>query len=234
MNQMIIRRLTIRNYRGVRRESFRFGNSLVVLSPERSKTVTKAIGILLKSEVLAGPPGQWEMEPGSELSAVVAMEEESVVVAAETDSETGEVSWRVTDQNGIDCTERFYKRIHIPPAEEKASCYLADRQYSEVLDSYMEKNRSPDPNLLPEETEGISNTSLFRQTARETVQECIKSKPDNIQVFVKVNALWQQVQSIRDLHHENWPTFVLETEKGSKESSIREFGKKRQLFLCRS
>ena len=104
------------------------------------------------------------------------------------------------------------------------------------MDSYREPEKYYEPKEFFRATEGISDTAVFRHAVSAKIREQRKAGPekmDNLQLFVKVNTLWQSVQEIRDLHHEEWPLFVITEEK----KDDCEFGKRlstvvrRQVFI---
>ena len=235
---MIIRKLTIRKYRGVTERKYSFPRSLAVLPSDAAETVRRAIGIVLKSEELAGPPGTWELEAESEIVSEIVLQNETLLVRVTADPESGKPVWNVTNgQRLVSPTEYFYK-IHVPPEEEKANCYLVNRSYREVLESYREPERFLSAKEFTRSTEGIGDTIVFRQVAMAKVRECTEKrseKMDNLQLFVQLKDFWQTVQRIRDLHHEGWPVFFfaphpeLSIER-LKESLTKNY--KRQVFFA--
>ena len=220
---MVIRNLTIQNYRGVGELQCTFPRSRVVLEAGISDTVLRAIGIVLKSTELAGPPGTWELEANSAFTSEILLQNRTLYVSVTVDKNNGRPVWRIFDgETPVSPTEYFYK-VHVPPAEEKANCYLANRSYREVLESYREPEKYYGTLCFSMETEGIGNTSAFRQATSEAVKACKElnaEKTDNLQLFVRVNTLWQKVQAVRDLHHEGWPVFIYERPPEEAESKM--------------
>ena len=230
---MIIQGLTIRNYRGVEEMKLSFPRS-VVLPPESAEAVLKAIGIILNSETVAGAKEEWGLEENSELVSKIDLQDETLYVRVSADRETRAPVWDIANDTGPVSTADYFNKIHIPPAEEKENCYLANRPYREVLDSYREPEKYYSPKEFSRATEGIGNTAVFRQAVLAKIREHKKMGPekmDNLQLFVKVNTLWQMVQAVRDLHHEGHPVFIFEKPQGSGGRQIIKALKQQVFFV---
>lgn len=222
----------IRSYRGVGERDFSFSPSLVVLPPDVAETTLKALGIILGSEELAGPEETWELEAESEIAAEILLQDEKYLVRVEVAPESKTPTRHITNgKREISPTEFFY-RIHLPPAEERENCYLANRSYWEVLDSYREPEKYYGAKEFSKATEGIGDTGVFRRQTMALTSDRDTEKMDNLQLFVKVNTLWQSVQTIRNLHHEEWPVFIILKEKTDNNERRKQISKiaQRQVF----
>ena len=75
-------------------------------------------------------------------------------------------------------------------------------------------------------TEGIGTTQLFRMKLRElrnkgpsgldgpgTQNPSETSDARNFDLFLRLNALWDEIEEVRDMHHERWPIFIGRTER---------------------
>ena len=229
---MIIRKLMIRNYRGVGERKFSFSPSLVVLSPDVAETTLKALGIILGSEELAGPEETWELEAESEIAAEILLQDEKYIVRVKVTPESKTPARHITNGKREISPTEFFHRIHLPTAEERENCYLANRSYREVLDSYREPEKYYREKEFTKATEGIGDTGVFRRQTMALTRARETEKMDNLQLFVRVNTLWQCVQKIRDLHHEEWPVFIIAKEKTDNNELRKQISKtmQRQVF----
>ena len=65
-------------------------------------------------------------------------------------------------------------------------------------------------------TEGIGTTRLFRRKLRDLRNKgpsLADGSQRNFDLFLQLNTLWDEIEEIRDLHHEQWPIFIGRTER---------------------
>ena len=221
---MFMERLTIRNFRRVKELDLEFRHTLTVLPVEYAEVILKAIGILTKNEALSGPKAAWKLGKRAELALTIRLAEGRFRIACRRDPETERTEWKVEDDLGraVD-SKRFFARIHEVPAEAEARVFTWEQGYEEVLRSYEEPDRYFTARLFFRKTEGIGTTRLFRMKLRELRNKGLceadgkveirgpsgeDSAHRNFELFLRLNSLWDEIEEIRDIHHERWPIFV--------------------------
>ena len=209
---MIIERLTIRNYRRVKMLELAFSRSLAVLPAKYSETIVKAIGILTKNEVLSGGKGAWKLGKKALLSLDVILRDGRWTVTCQRSPKTGKTEWKVCNSEGKTTDPvRFLSGIHECPEESKAGCFDPERSYEEVMRGYLEPERYYTPRQFFRMTEGIGTTRLFRQKLRDTRNRGLstgKGAERNYEFFRRINSMWDEIEEVRDMHHEKWPVFI--------------------------
>ena len=232
---MFMERLTIRNFRRVKELDLEFRHTLTVLPAQHAEVILKAIGILTKNEALSGPKAAWKLGKRAELALTIRLAEGRFRIACRRDPETERTEWKVEDDLGraVD-SKRFFTRIHEAPAEAEARVFTWEQGYEEVLRSYEEPDRYLTARLFFRKTEGIGTTRLFRMKLRELRNKGLcgadgeveirgpsgtggpgtqsfsgtSAAKRNFELFLRLNALWDGIEKIRDIHHERWPIFV--------------------------
>ena len=220
---MFMERLTIRNFRRVKELDLEFRHMLTVLPAQHAEAILKAIGILTKNEALSGPKAAWKLGKRAELGLTIRLADGRFRISCRRDPETERTEWKVEDEarRAVD-PKRFFTRIHEAPAEAEARVFDEDRSYKELLKSLEEPERTYTPRAFFRMTEGIGTTHLFRMKLRELRNKGPSgtggpgtqsfSGPSaakrNFEFFLRLNALWDGIEEIRDIHHERWPIFV--------------------------
>ncbi len=209
---MFIENLSIRNYRGVKRLDFTPPRSPVVLPPDHAKIILTAIGILTKNEALAGAESGFRLRKNTLLCADLRLADGRYTVSFRQDPETMRPLFRVTGPEGeaVD-TLRFFYRIHISCAESEARVYDGKKSFQKLLSAYEDPDRFYPPGAFLQMTEGIGATRLFRAKLKAVKDQVASESRDdsgNYDLFLRVNAMWDEIEKIRDLHHERWPVFI--------------------------
>ena len=190
----------------------RFGPSPAVLPEKDSETVLKAVGILTKNKVLSGGKEAWKLGKRAFLSLKVLLSDGRRTVTCRQDPETGKTVWKVYDGEGrtVD-PNRFFHQIHESPEESKAGCFDPERSYEETLKTYLEPERFFTPRRFFRMTEGIGTTRLFRMKLLNLRNKGPSEKEGterNFEFFQMLRSLWDEIEEVRDMHHEKWPVFI--------------------------
>ncbi len=209
---MIIERLIIRNYRRVKKLELEFSHSPTVLPEQYSETIVKAIGILTKNEVLSGGKSAWILGKNAFLTMDILLRVGRRTVSCRRDSETGKTEWKVFDSKGkLTDPARLFSRIHEAPEESRAGCFDPKRSYEEVMRGYLEPERYFTSRQFFRMTEGIGRTRLFRMKLRDVRNHGLSAQKGiqrNYEFFLRINFFWDEIEAVRDMHHEKWPLFI--------------------------
>ena len=212
---MFLERLTIRSFRRVKELEMSFEPGRTVLPAKHAETVLRAIGILTKNEALSGPRAAWKLGKRAELRLTLRLEDGLYRIRCRRNPETERIEWKVIDEAGSPVDpKRFFARIHEAPAEARARCFDPEESYEELLRGLLEPERSYTPKAFFRMTEGIGTTRLFRTKLRELRNKGPSGAQDtcaaerNFELFLRLNALWDEIEAVRDLHHERGPIFL--------------------------
>ena len=213
---MFLERLTIRSFRRVKELEMSFEPTRTVLQAKHAETVLRAIGILTKNEALSGPRAAWKLGKRAEFGLAIRLADGRYQISCRRDPETGRTEWKVTDEEGrVVDPKRFFARIHEAPAEAQARCFDPEQSYDELVKGFLEPERSYSPRTFFRMTEGIGTTRLFRRKLRDLRNKgpsLADGSQRNFDLFLQLNTLWDEIEEIRDLHHEQWPIFIGRTE----------------------
>ena len=236
---MIIKRLSIRNYRRIKELDLELNRSPVVLPEQFSETIVKAIGVLTKNEVLSGGKTAWRLGKKAFLSLTLLLRDGLWTVTCHRSPETGKTEWKVYDSGGNHADPvRFLSGIHESPEESRAGCFDPEQSYEEVLKGYLEPERYFTPQQFFKMTEGIGTTRLFRMKLREVRNRGPSEKKGterNHEFFRGIRSMWDEIEEVRNMYHERWPLFIW-TESPDKAQGTGEYcpdDPGRQIFLIR-
>lgn len=159
---MIIKRIEIEGFDNVDRFEASFGSRFVILPGQIAAAVTGAIGVALKSRILAGEaPG---VNSNTFIRAEIERAGETFSVVAHGSPETEELIYEVSTENGNRCFD-FFRRIHQSPEEEKLSLFALDRsnRFSDRFMRYKDPEKYFSGDSFKKLTDGIGNTRSFRR-----------------------------------------------------------------------
>ena len=210
---MVIERLLIRNFHRIRSLEISFESSVAVLPPAYAKPILKAIGILTKSEAFSGPESGWRLRKNTLLQADLRLADRRYTVSCRQDPENLKPRFRATGPEGEEVDpQRFFYRIHISQAEAEARVYDGRKSFAELFRAYEDPERYYPPGAFFRQTEGIGTTRLFRKKLKEFEERGVSESggdPCNYELFLQINSMWDEIEEVRDLHHERWPVFAV-------------------------
>ena len=210
---MIIEKLVIRYFHRIRALEIAFEPSVIVLPRDQAKPILKAIGILTKNETFAGPERNWKLRKHTFLGAEIRLADGLWKISCRQDSENLRPYWKVTGPESEEVDpQRFFYRIHISSAEAEARVYDGWKSFEELLCAYEDPDRYFPPGAFFRQTEGIGTTRLFRKKLKEFEERGVSESggdPCNYELFLQINSMWDEIEEVRDLHHERWPVFAV-------------------------
>ncbi len=159
---MIIKRIEIEGFENVDRFEASFDDRLVILPGQIAAAVTGAIGVALKSRILAGEAPV--VNSNTFIRAELERAGETFSVVAHGSPEAEGLIYGVSTENGNRCFD-FFRRIHQSPEEEKLSLFALGRsnRFSDRFMRYKDPEKYFPGDSFKKLTDGIGNTRSFRR-----------------------------------------------------------------------
>ncbi len=175
---MVIKRIRIDDFENIPHLESSFDSRLAVLPPGIEYTVLKAIGIILKSDLLAGD--KIYASEKTLIQAEIAVDECNFIITATKQNDNDGFTIVVEDQFGNTCTD-FYDVISQSTEEENLSYFALDRKnlFSERYKHYKDTEKYYSKGSFSKLTNGIGNTRLFRSCLSCHIKEYNESNKDN-------------------------------------------------------
>ena len=175
---MVIKRIRIDDFENIPHFESTFDSRLAVLPPGIEYTLLKAIGIILKSDLLAGD--KIYASEKTLIQAEIAVDECNFIITATKQNDNDGFTIVVEDQFGNTCTD-FYDVISQSTEEENLSYFALDRKnlFSERYKHYKDTEKYYSKGSFSKLTNGIGNTRLFRSCLSNHIKEYNESNKDN-------------------------------------------------------
>ena len=175
---MIIKRITMEDFENIPHFESSFDSRLAVLPLGMENTVLKAIGIILKSDLLAGD--KIYASENMLIQAEISVDECNFMITATKSEDNDGFNIVVEDQYGNTCTD-FYDVISQSTEEENLSYFAFDQKnlFSERYKQYKDTEKYYSKDSFSKLTNGIGNTRLFRSCLSSHIKEYNESNTDN-------------------------------------------------------
>lgn len=173
---LIIKRIEIKGFENVNRFEASFGSRFVILPGQIAVAITNAIGVALKSRILAGEaPG---VNSNTFIRAEIEKAGETFSVVAHGSPEMEELIYEVSTENGNRCFD-FFRRIHQSREEEILSFFVLDRsnRFSDRLMRYKDPEKYFPGDSFKKLTDGIGNTRSFRLCLGNYIRKYVPEYP---------------------------------------------------------
>ena len=182
---MVIKRITIEDFENIPHFESSFDSRLAVLPPGIENTVLKAIGIILKSDLLAGD--KIYASEKTLIQAEIAVDECNFIITATKSEGNNGFNIAVEDQYGNTCTD-FYDVISQSTEEENLSYFAFDPKnlFSERYKQYKDTEKYYSKDSFSKLTNGIGNTRLFRSCLSSHIKEYNESNKDKENFYQSV------------------------------------------------
>ncbi len=182
-DQLLVKRIQFEDFEGVNHFESSFDSQLAVLFPKIADIIIKAVGVILKSELLIGKKPI--IKEGTEIKAEIEITGTQYYVTATGVPETNIFEYDVKTQEEISCDD-FYEMIHQSAEEESLSLFIFDQKnrFSDKFKHYKDIEKYYPKKRFSELTGGIGDTRVFRMSLNNHIKENNQSKAEHKKLII--------------------------------------------------